>query len=42
MEKQEGTKKELNGGKLIDKSMSFDEYDDDYVNDYDDEEFMVF
>ena len=42
MEKQEETKKELNGGKLIDKSMYFDEYDDDYVNDYDDEEFMVF
>lgn len=42
MEKQEETKKELDGGKLIDKSMYFDEYDDDYVNDYDDEEFMVF
>ena len=33
MEKQEGTKKEINGGKLIDKSMYFDEYNDKYVND---------
>ena len=42
MEKQEEKKKDLDGGKLIDKSMYFDDYDDDYTNDYDDEEFMVF
>lgn len=35
------TDNDLNGGKIIDKSLYFDEYDDDIINDYEDEEFMV-